>query len=78
MLRLGAYPEEERRITRDRLLENLRWLEEGSSKYVGASEESQRETTMVVHPMDDHFLLNYIDAKDAPNLLYEVCVRYTS
>ncbi len=66
MLRLGADPEEERRMTRDRLLENLRWLEEGSSKYAVASEESQRNTTVVVHPMDDHFLLSYIDAQEAP------------
>ena len=63
-------------MTRDRLLENLRWPEEGSSKYAGASEESQRE--MFVHPMDEHFSLNYVDAQDAPDLFDEVCVRYSS
>ena len=78
MLRLGADPKKERRMIRDRLLENLRGLEEGNSKYVSASEESQRDTTVVVHPMDDQFHLSYIGALETTVFLNEVRLRYSS
>jgi hypothetical protein len=48
------------RVTRDRLLEDLRWLAQGNPKYAGTSEEGQ-QNVVVAHLMADDLLLSYID-----------------
>jgi hypothetical protein len=49
VLRSGTNPKRKvRRVTRDRLLEDLRWLAEGNPKYAGTSEEG-RQNVVIAH-----------------------------
>ncbi len=68
--------EEGRRMTRDRLLDNLRWLAEGNPKYAGASEEGQ-QNTVVAHLMADDFLLSYIDDQEVTELFNKIPKGYS-
>jgi hypothetical protein len=70
-------PEEEGRVTRDLLLENLRWLAEGNPKYAGASEEG-RQNVVVAHLMADDFLLSYIDDQEVTELFSKITKGYSS
>ncbi len=68
-------PEEERHVTRDQLLEDLRWLAEGNPKYASASEEG-RQNIVVAHLMADDFLLSYIDDQEVTKLFNKVRKGY--
>jgi hypothetical protein len=77
VLRSGAYPEREvRHVTRDRLLEDLRWLAEGNPKYASASEEGQ-QNVVVAHLMADDFLLSYIDDQEVTELFNNISRGYS-
>ena len=76
MLRLGMDPEEGRRVTRNRLLEDLRWLAEGNPKYAATEEEGQQNTA-VAHMMADDFLLSYIDDQEIAKLFYQIRKGYS-
>jgi hypothetical protein len=70
-------PEEEWRVTRDLLLENLRWLAEGNPKYAGTDEEGQ-QNMMVAHLMADDFLLSYIDDQEVTEVFNKIRKGYSS
>ncbi len=58
-------------MTRDLLLENLRWLAEGNPQYAGTSEEGE-QNIVVAHLMADDFLLSYIDDQEVTELFNEM------
>jgi hypothetical protein len=58
-------------MTRDQLLENLRWLAEGNPKYAGTNEEG-RQNAVVAHLMADDFLLSYIDDQEVTELFNRI------
>ena len=64
-------------MTRDRLLEDLRWLAEGNPKYAGTAEEGQ-QNTVVAHLLADNFLLSYIDDQEVTKLFNRICKGYSS
>jgi hypothetical protein len=70
-------PEEEWRVTRDLLLENLRWLAEGNPKYAGTDEEGQ-QNMMVAHLMADDFLLSYIEDQEVSEVFNKIRKGYSS
>ncbi len=63
-------------MTRDQLVEDLRWLSEGNPKYAGASEEGQ-QNAVVAHLMADDFLLSYIDDQEVTKLFNEIRKGYS-
>ena len=63
-------------MTRDRLLEDLRWLAEGNPEYAGTSEEG-RQNTVVAHLMADDFLLSYIDDQEVTELFNRIRRGYS-
>ena len=63
-------------MTRDRLLEDLRWLAEGNPKYAGAREEG-RQNIVVAHLMADDFLLSYIDDQEVTELFNKIRKGYS-
>ena len=69
-------PEEER-VTRDLLLENLRWLAEGNPRYAGTAEEG-RQDIGVAHLMADDFLLSYIADQEVTKLFNKIPKGYSS
>ena len=75
MLRLGRNRSGEAIITRDQLLENLRWLAEGNPKYAGTGEEGQ-QNAVVTHLMADDFLLAYIDDREVTELFGSIHKGY--
>jgi hypothetical protein len=76
-VRIGIDPEEEWRVTRDLLLENLRWLAEGNPKYAGTDEEGQ-QNLMVAHLLADDFLLSYIDDQEVTEVFNRIRKGYSS
>ncbi len=64
-------------MTRDQLLEDLRWLAEGNPQYASASEEG-RQNIVVAHLMADDFLLSYIDDQEVTKLFNKVRKGYSS
>ena len=62
-------------MTRDQLLENLRWLAEGNPKYAGTGEEGQ-QNAVVVHLMAVDFLLAYADDQAITELFYSIRKSY--
>lgn len=62
-------------MSRDLLLENLRWLAEGNPKYAGASEEG-RQNMVVAHLMADDFLLSYIGDQEVTELFNKILKGY--
>jgi hypothetical protein len=74
--KIGAYSEEgEALMTRDQLLENLRWLAEGNPKYAGTGEEGQ-QNAVVAHLMADDFLLAYTDDQVVTELFNSIRRSY--
>ena len=63
-------------MTRDRLIENLRWLAEGNPKYAAASEEG-RQNVIVAHLMADDLLLSYIDDPEVTELFNDIRKGYS-
>ncbi len=63
-------------MTRDRLLEDLRWLAEGNPKYAGTGEEG-RQNVVVAHLMADDFLLSYIDDQEVTELFNNIRKGYS-
>ena len=63
-------------MTRNQLLENLRWLAEGNPKYAGTGEEG-RQNALVAHLMADDFLLSYIDDQEATELFNRIRKGYS-
>ena len=78
MLRSGAETliGEVRHLTRDRLLEELRWLAEGNPKYAGTGEEG-RQNPVVAHLLADDFLLSYIDDQEVTELFNGIRKGYS-
>ena len=64
-------------MTRNSLLENLRWLAQGNPKYAGTGEEG-RQNEVVAHLMADDFLLSYIDDREVTELFNEIPKGYSS
>ena len=64
-------------MTRDLLLENLRWLAEGNPKYAGTGEEGQ-QNIVVAHLMADDFLLSYIDDQEVNEVFNKIRKGYAS
>ncbi len=64
-------------MTRDRLLEDLRWLAEGNPRYAGTSEEG-RQNPVVAHLMADDLLLGYIDDQEVTELFSRIRKGYSS
>jgi hypothetical protein len=54
-------------MSRDQLLENLRWLAEGNPKYVGTDEEG-KQNVVIAHLMAGDFLLAYVDDQEVTEL----------
>ena len=63
-------------MTRDRLLEDLRWLAEGNPKYAGTDEED-RQNVVVAHLMADDLLLSYIDDQQVTELFNRIRKGYS-
>ena len=64
-------------MTRDRLLEDLRWLADGNPKYAGTSEEGE-QNAVVAHLMADDLLLSYIDDQEVTELFNRIRKGYPS
>ena len=64
-------------MTRDLLLENLRWLAAGNPAYAGADEEG-RQNVVVAHLMADDFLLSYIDDQEVTEVFNRIRKGYSS
>ena len=64
-------------MTRDRLLEDLRWLAAGNPRYAGTSEED-RQNPVVAHLMADDLLLSYIDDQEVIELFNRIRNGYPS
>jgi hypothetical protein len=62
-------------MTRDQLLENLRWINEGNPKYAGTSEEGQ-QNAVVAHLMADDFLLAFVNDQKVTELFYSIPKGY--
>jgi hypothetical protein len=58
-------------MTRDKLLEDLRWLAEGNPQYAGTDEEG-RQNPQVAHLMADDLLLAYIDDEEVTELFNRI------
>ena len=54
-------------MTRDRLLEDLKWLAEGNPQYAGTDEEG-RQNPAVARLMAEDLLLGYIDDREVTQL----------
>ena len=73
---IGVTPEEERHVTRDLLIENLRWLAAGNPEYAGTDQEG-RQNLVVAHLMADDFLLSYIDDQEVTELFSKIRKGYS-
>jgi len=59
MLRSERTPAEMKRMDRDRLLRDLRWLAEGNPRYAGTDEEGRQNPELATLMAED-LLLSYI------------------
>jgi hypothetical protein len=73
---IGVTPEKERDVTRDLLLENLRWLAAGNPEYAGTDQEG-RQNVVVAHLMADDFLLSHIDDEKVTELFSKIRKGYS-
>lgn len=60
-------------MTRDRLLEDLKWLAEGNPQYAGTDEEG-RQNPVVARLMAEDLLLGYIDDGEVTRLFDRIRV----
>lgn len=54
-------------MTRDRLLQDLRWLAQGNPQYAGTDEE-ERQNPALARLMAEDLLLSYIDDEEVTRL----------
>ena len=71
MLRSGRTPAERRRMDRDRLLRELRWLAEGNPRYAGTEEEG-RQNPELAKMMANDLLLSYIGDGEVTEVFNEI------
>ena len=64
-------------MTRDQLLEDLRWIAEGNPKYAGTDEEGQQNAALA-HLMADDLLLSYIDDREVTELFNTIRQGHSS
>lgn len=64
-------------MTRDRLVEDLRWLAAGNPQYAGTDEEG-RQNPAVAHLMADDLLQAYIDDEEITELFNRIRGRPSS
>ncbi len=76
MLRSERTLAEGRRMNRDRLLRDLRWLAEGNPRYAGTDEEGKQDPT-IVQLMADDLLLSYIDDGEVTEIFNEIRRGYS-
>ncbi len=76
MLRSGRTLAERRRLNRDRLLHDLRWLAEGNPRYAGTDEEG-RQNPAVAKLMADDLLLSYIGDGEITEVFNEIRGGYS-
>ena len=57
--------------SREKLLQNLRWLTEGNPAYAGTDEED-RQNPEVARLMAEDFLLSYVDDREVTELFHRV------
>ncbi|MDP9456920.1 MAG: hypothetical protein CYG60_06795 [Actinobacteria bacterium] len=58
-------------MTRDQLLENLKWLAQGNPAYAGTDEE-ERQNPKVARLMAEDFLLSYVDDGEITELFSRI------
>ncbi len=58
-------------LSREMLLENLRWLAEGNPAYAGTDEEG-RQNPKVARLMAEDFLLSYVDDREIAALFQRI------
>ena len=63
-------------MTRERLLEDLRWLAGGNPQYAGTDEEGQ-QNAVIAHLMADDLLLSYIDDAEVTELFNGIPKGYS-
>ena len=63
-------------MTRERLLEDLRWLAGGNPQYAGTEVEGQ-QNAVVAHLMADDLLLSYIDDGEITELFNGIPKGYS-
>jgi hypothetical protein len=68
---IGRTLEEKRRMDRDRLLRNLRWLAEGNPRNAGTDLEGKQNPT-VAQLMADDLLLSYIGDEEVTEVFNEI------
>ena len=68
---IGRTLEEKRRMDRDRLLRNLRWLAEGNPRNAGTGEGGKQNPT-VAQLMADDLLLSYIGDEEVTEVFNEI------
>ncbi|QIN79025.1 hypothetical protein GBA65_11375 [Rubrobacter marinus] len=61
-------------LSREMLLENLRWLAAGNPAYAGTDEE-ERQNPEVARLMAEDFLLSYVDDREITDLFARVRER---
>ena len=76
MLRSERTLAEGRRMNRDRLLRDLRWLAEGNPRYAGTAEEG-RQNPAVAKLMAEDLLLSYIDDREVTEVFNEIRRGYS-
>jgi hypothetical protein len=71
MLRSGRKSADRRRMDRDRLLRDLRWLAEGNPRYAGTEEEG-RQNPELAKLMAEDLLLSYIGDGEVTEVFNEI------
>ena len=71
MLRSGRTPAKWRRVDRDGLLRDLRWLAEGNPRYAGTEEEG-RQNSELAKLMAEDLLLSYIGDGEVIEVFNEI------
>lgn len=58
-------------LSKDLLLENLKWLADGNPAYAGTDEE-ERQNPRVARLMAEDFLLSYADDREVTELFHRI------
>ena len=76
MLRSERTPAEMKRMDRDRLLRDLRWLAEGNPRYAGTDEEGRQNPELATLMAED-LLLSYIGDGEVTEVFNEIRGRHS-